>query len=434
MALAQESPQFREFCQSAQSLKGGPEIDKNFLLEVWTGADCDLNRALNHILDTDDSKVRRAGAGGGGGGGGSVHSSHGSGHGSKHKKDKHKKEKRDSFGDESFASMGPPPQQQGPAGMMGMAGMMGDPNMGMMQAPQGPAGMMGMTDPSMGMMQPPQGAAGMMGGPNQGMMGGPNQGMGGPNQGMGGNMGGFMGGPNMGQMGAPMSGPMGMYPNTDMNAQAGMSGMMAGQQMPIPPTPSFDSNPNMMGQQDQLAQQIRDTERQMAEMKEQIQMAQMNMQGPPTGAMMQNSFASPSYGGNTGGDQWEDESDSGSENDWWNQPVSYGHGTQSMPGSYNGTGMQGGAMGGNFNSGGMQGYGGMDPYATQPGFQGGPGGMPGGMDPYATQPGYQGGPGGYGGLDGMQGGMNYGGGPQMGMGGGPPMPGMMAGGGQQYWG
>merc|ERR1719247_2644153 len=274
--------------------------------------------------------------------------------------------------------------------------------------------MMGMTDPSMGMMQPPQGAAGMMGGPNQGMMGGLNQGMGGPNQGMGGNMGGFMGGPNMGQMGAPMSGPMGMYPNTDMNAQAGMSGMMAGQQMPIPPTPSFDSNPNMMGQQDQLAQQIRDTERQMAEMKEQIQMAQMNMQGPPTGAMMQNSFASPSYGGNTGGDQWEDESDSGSENDWWNQPVSYGHGTQSMPGSYNGTGMQGGAMGGNFNSGGMQGHGGMDPYATQPGFQGGPGG--------------------YGGLDGMQGGMNYGGGPQMGMGGGPPMPGMMAGGGQQYWG
>jgi len=132
------------------------------------------------------------------------------------------------------------------------------------------------------------------------------------------------------------------------------------------------------------------------------------------------------YGGY--GDYDDDQSDSGSENDWWNQPVSYGQSNQGMPGSYTGTGMQSGQGFGPQNHMGQMGGGpgSMDPYATQPGFQGGPGGMPGGMDPYATQPGFQG--------AGMQAGMNYGGGPQMGM--GAPMPGMMAGGGgpQQYWG
>merc|ERR1719329_1862310 len=209
-------------------------------------------------------------------------------------------------------------------------------------------------------MMQQQGAAGMMGGP------------------MGGGMG-QMGGPGMagmGQMGMGMSGPgqgMGMFPNSDMNAQAGMSGMMGG-----PNTPSFDQR-QMNGQmpqtqmmpggmeQDQLAQQIRETERQMAEMQEQIQkaqMGQMNFQGQ--GSMMPNTMASPGFGGNMGaGDQWEDESDSGSENDWWNQPVSYGQGGQGqgMPGSYNSAGMQG--MGGNFNGAGMQQPGGMDPYSTQ---------------------------------------------------------------------
>merc|ERR1719181_1146007 len=128
-----------------------------------------------------------------------------------------------------------------------------------------------------------------------------------------------------------MGGNMGMY---DMNAQAGMSGMMGGPQMPgdqmqqqIPQTQQMMPG----GQQDHLAQQIRDTERQMAEMKEQMQMNQMP-----------NSMMNQGYGGNMGGDQWEDESDSGSENEWWNQPVSYGQG---MLGSQPGTGMHGQGMG-----------------------------------------------------------------------------------------
>lgn len=255
-----------------------------------------------------------------------------------------------------------------------------------------------------------------------------------------------------GHMGAPMSGQMGMLPETTMTAQAGMGGMFPGQSMPGA-APSFgpgqmntqmggqmnsfepQTQMNPMGgqmqtmmpgsggmnpQEDQLAQQIRETERQMAEMQEKIQMAQMSLQGQAPATMMPSSMASPGFGGGGGGiggdmggvgyggamgsgaaagGDWEDQSDSGSENDWWNQPASYGQGAQ----------------------------GGVDPYATQPGFQGG---MPGSMDPYATQPGFQGGPGG------MQSGMNYGGGPQMGMGAGPPMPGMMAGGGgpQQYGG
>jgi len=435
MAMAAETPQYREFSQTAQSMKG-PNIDNAFLLEIWTGADCDLNRALNHLLDTADDKVRKVGQGGGGGGGG------GPSGGSSHKDHKQKKDKKshrhsaDSFNmggggfDDSFASM-PPPQPQGPAGMMGAAGMAG---MGG-----------GMMDPSMGMMQQPQGAPGMMG------MGAP---MGGP---MGGGMGGPMGsmGAPLGQMQGQMSGGMGMQmptPSFDqrqmpMSQMSGMQTMLPGGQMQAPvqtmlPGAQMQAVQTMLpgGQQDQLAQQIRDTERQMAEMQEKIQMAQMNLQTP--GAAIPNSMGSPGYGGTMGGVDYEDDqSDSGSENDWWNQPSSYGQG--GMQGSYTGAGMQGQ---GSYNGANMQvpgSYGtqdpmgqmgamgsvpgSMDPYATQPGYQ--QGGMPGSMDPYSTQPGYQqSGPGGYGSPDGgMQMGMNYGGNPQMGM---------MAGGGgpQQYWG
>merc|ERR1719491_406103 len=81
---------------------------------------------------------------------------------------------------------------------------------------------------------------------------------------------------------------------------------------------------------------------------------------------------------------WEDESDSGSENDWWNQPSEYlgSNGgmstTGGMPGSYNsGAQMQGyGAPGsyGGVDGGGMQQYSSNPPYADSGGF--GPHGQP----------------------------------------------------------
>merc|ERR1719502_1830151 len=103
--------------------------------------------------------------------------------------------------------------------------------------------------------------------------------------------------------------------------------------------------PGGMNEQDQLAQQIRDTERQMQQMQEQIKMAQMNVNGQPPGQMMSNPTGMPNYGGGggmMGGDFLDDQSDSGSENDWWNQPVSYGPGSQQgMPATnFNGMAQQ----------------------------------------------------------------------------------------------
>ena len=42
------------------------EVDRAWLQEIWSGADCDLNRAINHVIDTPEHKVKRAKPGGGG--------------------------------------------------------------------------------------------------------------------------------------------------------------------------------------------------------------------------------------------------------------------------------------------------------------------------------------------------------------------------------
>ena len=36
----------------------------NLLFQVWNGADADMNRALNHVLDSPEDKIVRSGGGG----------------------------------------------------------------------------------------------------------------------------------------------------------------------------------------------------------------------------------------------------------------------------------------------------------------------------------------------------------------------------------
>jgi hypothetical protein len=58
--LPADSPQFESFVSQAKSLVGS-DVSKDWLLEVWSGADGNLNRALNHVLDSPDHKIKREG-------------------------------------------------------------------------------------------------------------------------------------------------------------------------------------------------------------------------------------------------------------------------------------------------------------------------------------------------------------------------------------
>lgn len=57
---------FDSFCQQAQIILSGPPLDRQFLSGLWDGADKDLNRAINHLLGLPEEKVIREGQGGGG--------------------------------------------------------------------------------------------------------------------------------------------------------------------------------------------------------------------------------------------------------------------------------------------------------------------------------------------------------------------------------
>lgn len=50
--------QFESFVQQAQAILGS-DVSRSWLTDVWAGADGDLNRALNHALDTPSDKVKR---------------------------------------------------------------------------------------------------------------------------------------------------------------------------------------------------------------------------------------------------------------------------------------------------------------------------------------------------------------------------------------
>jgi len=95
-----------------------------------------------------------------------------------------------------------------------------------------------------------------------------------------------------------------------MNPMGGMNQMQPGMQM--------------QGPESQISAEVLQAERQMQELQEQIQKLQS---GGGPGPMQEglgggfNAAGPPMSQTNQGG--WDDESDSGSENDWWNQPSPY---------------------------------------------------------------------------------------------------------------
>lgn len=55
---------FEDFVQNANMIMGGAPLDRKFLTGIWDGADKDLNRAINHLMGTDESKLIREGQAG----------------------------------------------------------------------------------------------------------------------------------------------------------------------------------------------------------------------------------------------------------------------------------------------------------------------------------------------------------------------------------
>lgn len=62
MAIKQDAA-FDSFVSTAQSMLGS-DLSRDWLFEIWVGADADANRALNHVLDSPEDKVKRNGGGG----------------------------------------------------------------------------------------------------------------------------------------------------------------------------------------------------------------------------------------------------------------------------------------------------------------------------------------------------------------------------------
>ena len=59
MAIKQDAA-FDAFVATAQSMLGS-DLSRDWLFEIWVGADADANRALNHALDSPEDKIRRNG-------------------------------------------------------------------------------------------------------------------------------------------------------------------------------------------------------------------------------------------------------------------------------------------------------------------------------------------------------------------------------------
>ena len=57
-----DSPAFQDFVRQAREFLQ-VDADRSWLQEVWLGADADVNRAINHIMDTPPEKVRKSGQG-----------------------------------------------------------------------------------------------------------------------------------------------------------------------------------------------------------------------------------------------------------------------------------------------------------------------------------------------------------------------------------
>ncbi len=61
MAIKQDAA-FDAFVSTSQAMLGS-DLSRDWLFEIWVGADADPNRALNHVLDSPEDKVRRTSGG-----------------------------------------------------------------------------------------------------------------------------------------------------------------------------------------------------------------------------------------------------------------------------------------------------------------------------------------------------------------------------------
>ena len=98
MTLKEDSA-FEAFVSQAKAI-AGTDCAREFLLEVWTGADGDVNRALNHVLDSPPELIRREG-----------HSSN------KPSKKSAKKVEARAWEDDTFGAFPPAQQQREPTSM-----------------------------------------------------------------------------------------------------------------------------------------------------------------------------------------------------------------------------------------------------------------------------------------------------------------------------
>jgi hypothetical protein len=149
---------FDSFVSQAQGMLGS-DLSEDWLFEVWQGADADVNRALNHVLDTPENKIKR--------GGGGKHSSH---EPKTPKKSKPPRETRESkpapatpattWGDDDYApplSPLPPPAQHPAPPSQQTLPQQAYPQPGMPQMPYGyPVGSAPMQQPQQQPMQYPQ--------------------------------------------------------------------------------------------------------------------------------------------------------------------------------------------------------------------------------------------------------------------------------------
>ena len=62
MAIKRDAA-FDAFVSTAQAMLGS-DLSNDWLFEIWVGADADANRALNHVLDSPEDKIKRNGGGG----------------------------------------------------------------------------------------------------------------------------------------------------------------------------------------------------------------------------------------------------------------------------------------------------------------------------------------------------------------------------------
>mmetsp|Transcript_57417 Transcript_57417/g.136477 ORF Transcript_57417/g.136477 Transcript_57417/m.136477 type:complete len:291 (+) Transcript_57417:77-949(+) len=259
MALANAGPEFENFAATAQALKGGDPIDRDFLLEIWTGAGENQQIAINHLLDTPDSKVRRAGAGG-------------------------KKKKKDKGHSSSSSGKHKRSQDTSPDSYAEAGGGYDQYGQGQWQQEQyGAGGGYDQYGQAQGQGQWQQ----------QDQYG-------------------------QGPQGAPAYDP---YQTTMIQPSQ-------------PQEPSWDGGMQQLGSAPigDIDAQVADTERQLQMLEEQINKTMMECgmmpgmpgAGPPGGVM--SGCAGPcqtasSFGGMDS--SWDGESESGSENDWWNQPTPF---------------------------------------------------------------------------------------------------------------